>query len=302
MTAVDGHGLRCIVFLQGCSKRCVFCCNPDTWSPTGGSKLVSVSEVLKTLRRNLRYYRESGGGLTLSGGECLLQPEFCRALCRAARSLGLTAAVDTAAEGTRDQWDELLPHVDLALVCVKSANPEKHRRITRSHDERPHRVMLAFLDACERHGVRTWLRFVLMSDQSRDDDTNPNQFSSATKEERAEASRPEASRPEASRRASSSPPDTSPSPSPSPSPSSSAPRRFASFATDGEEDIRGVASLAKRHANVAGVELLPYHRFGVFKWTAMGVPYPLRGMRAPTAETTRRVKARFEALGVRVIV
>ena len=287
MTAVDGHGLRCIVFLQGCSKRCVFCCNPDSWSPTGGSKLVSVSEVLKTLRRNLRYYRESGGGLTLSGGECLLQPEFCRALCRAARSLGLTAAVDTAAEGTRDQWDELLPNVDLALVCVKSANPAKHRRITRSHDERPHRVMLAFLDACERHGVRTWLRFVLMSDQSRDHRTDPNPNPNATDEEEAKEA-------EVSRRAISSPPESVTS--------SSSPSRFASFATDGEEEIRGVASLAKRHANVAGVELLPYHEFGVFKWTPMGVPYPLRGMCAPTAETTRRVKARFEALGVRVIV
>ena len=110
------------------------------------------------------------------------------ARCVARRSLGLTAAVDTAAEGTRDQ-DELLPNVDLALVCVKSANPAKHRRITRSHDERPHRVMLAFLDACERHGVRTWLRFVLMSDQSRDDRTDPNPNPNATDEEEAKERR-----------------------------------------------------------------------------------------------------------------
>ena len=161
MTAVDGHGLRLIVFLQGCSKRCVFCCNPDSWSPSAG-RWVTVGDVRRALAKNLAYYRRSGGGVTLSGGECLLQPEFCRAVCVMAHRLGVTAALDTAAAGVETQWRRLLPEVDVALVCVKSADPEKHARITQAHDQRPHRVLMAFLRACEDHGVKVWIRHVLM--------------------------------------------------------------------------------------------------------------------------------------------
>ena len=161
MTAVDGHGLRLIVFLQGCSKRCVFCCNPDSWSPSAG-RWVTVGDVRRALAKNLAYYRRSGGGVTLSGGECLLQPEFCRAVCVMAHRLGVTAAIDTAAAGVETQWRRLLPEVDVALVCVKSADPEKHARITQAHDQRPHRVLMAFLRACDDHGVKVWIRHVLM--------------------------------------------------------------------------------------------------------------------------------------------
>ena len=71
-TAVDGHGVRAIVFLQGCEKRCVFCCNPDSWSARSGASM-TAKQVFTRIQRNARYYAASGGGITLSGGEPLLQ-------------------------------------------------------------------------------------------------------------------------------------------------------------------------------------------------------------------------------------
>ena len=98
-----GLGIRAIVFLQGCGKRCMFCCNPDSWSPSAGT-LMTASQIYERIKPNIPYYRKSGGGITLSGGECLLQPKFSRALCDLAHAHGLTAALDTAATGSPDVW------------------------------------------------------------------------------------------------------------------------------------------------------------------------------------------------------
>lgn len=293
MTAVDGHGLRLIVFLQGCSKRCVFCCNPDSWSPSAG-RWVTVGDVRRALAKNLAYYRRSGGGVTLSGGECLLQPEFCRAVCVMAHRLGVTAAIDTAAAGVETQWRRLLPEVDVALVCVKSADPEKHARITQAHDQRPHRVLMAFLRACEDHGVKVWIRHVLMEarveegveeeDERAREGTRRSVGSGTNRDEpepESESADEEGTR---SRRV------------------ETRLDVFRRLATDGDEDVDGVARVVHAHANIAGVELLPYHRFGEYKWREMGLAYPLRGMKTPSKETIERVKARFEARGVTVIL
>ena len=184
----------------------------------------------------------------------MLQPRFALSLCRMAHAHGLTTVLDTAAAGTIEQWDRLLPHVDAVLLCVKSSDPAKYRTITRSHDERPYRIMISFLEATRRHGVKTWIRFVLMSVAEAEDGTNT--VSDA----------------------------------------------FAELATDGEDEVKGVAAIAKRYSNVAGVEVLPYHKFGEYKWHEMGLRYPLEGMKPPTFATIARVKEMFEAEGVRVIV
>ena len=271
-TAVDGHGVRAIVFLQGCNKRCVFCCNPDSWSPSSG-KTMTVTQVFRPLLPKLGFYRKSGGGVTISGGEPLLQPRFVKALCLKARELGLTAAIDTAAAGVERQWRDLLPAVDIALVCVKSAHPAKHERITGSHDARPHRVMLAFLDACEAFRVTTWLRYVLMSDGSDGD-------ASASEDTRVKRRTVNASGRETKTK----------------------PRKdFRDVATDSDAEVLSVARLAKRHANVAGVELLPYHTFGAYKWRTMGLEYPLSEMKPPSVTTVARVKRLLESEGVRVV-
>jgi pyruvate formate lyase activating enzyme len=93
-----------------------------------------------------------------------------------------------------------------------------------------------------------------------------------------------------------------PTPPPTPPPPEDRAAFFRAIATDGDDEIAGVAALCDAHANVQGVELLPYHRFGEYKWKEMGVTYPMRGGRTPSRETIASVKRKFEARGVRVIV
>ena len=102
-TAVDGYGIRCVVFAQGCEKRCAFCCNVDSQS-RGARARRRRPAILSILKRNLRYYARSGGGVTVSGGECMLQPSFVEAIARGAKTLGLTTCVDTAAPGAKAAW------------------------------------------------------------------------------------------------------------------------------------------------------------------------------------------------------
>jgi pyruvate-formate lyase-activating enzyme len=90
-------------------------------------------------------------------------------------------------------------------------------------------------------------------------------------------------------------------PTPPPTPPEDRAAFFRAIATDGDDEIAGVAALCDAHANVQGVELLPYHRFGEYKWKEMGVTYPMRGGRTPSRETIASVKRKFEARGVRVI-
>ena len=227
---------------------------------------MTVAQVFRQIETSIPYYLSSGGGITLSGGECLLQPRFSKQLCVEARRRGLTAALDTAATGTEQDWDQILPHVDLVLLCVKSSDPQKHQLITGSHDTRPYYTMLAFLPATQRHDVRTWIRFVLMSAKKEGGDGGADATCYGGDK------------------------------------SCSRSFTFGDIATDGEAECKGVAAIAKAHSNVAGVEILPYHKFGVYKWEEMGLAYPLSGMETPTDETLTRVTRLFEAEGIEVIV
>ena len=114
MTSVDGPGLRAMIFFQGCQKRCAFCCNPDSLEENVGKKM-ATEEVFSALETKMTYYRKSGGGITMSGGECMLQYRFVVALAREARARGLTSIIDTAAAGNDMIWDFVLPHIDMVL-------------------------------------------------------------------------------------------------------------------------------------------------------------------------------------------
>ncbi len=244
-TAVDGYGIRCVVFAQGCEKRCAFCCNVDSQSRDARAGASTTARaILSILKRNLRYYARSGGGVTVSGGECMLQPSFVEAIARGAKKLGLTTCVDTAAAGDEDAWRRVLPEIDLALLCVKSVDPIKYRRITGVKTNEEYRTMRAFLRALDAYGVETWLRFVLMTDRS---------------------------------------------------------ERFVEYATNGEDDLRALADLSKAHACVRGVELLPYHRFGEYKFERMGFAYKLAGMNTPSAAEIDEATAFLTSLGVDVL-
>jgi pyruvate formate lyase activating enzyme len=124
-SAVDGPGVRFVAFLQGCAMRCAFCSNPDSWA-MGGGEVVSSKELAEQIARVLPYLKSGGGGLTCSGGEPLLQPEFAAALFREAHALGLTTTLDTTGQGTKHKhWDVVLPHTDGVLFCIKALDPAK---------------------------------------------------------------------------------------------------------------------------------------------------------------------------------
>ena len=138
----DGPGIRTIIFLKGCPLRCTWCCNPEgqEWQPEtmvvgGKSKLVgrdvTVREVMDEILRDRVYYNRSGnGGVTLSGGECLWQPDFALALLKTAKEYGVTTAIETTGYAEIDVIRRLLPYVDTVLMDIKHTDPVKHKEFT----------------------------------------------------------------------------------------------------------------------------------------------------------------------------
>ena len=133
----DGPGIRTIIFLKGCPLRCRWCCNPEsqewkqeTMVTAGVSKSVgrdvTVREVMDEILRDRVYYnRSGGGGMTLSGGECLWQPDFSEALLRAAKEYGISTAIETTGYAEMDVIRRLLPYVDTVLMDIKHVTLRK---------------------------------------------------------------------------------------------------------------------------------------------------------------------------------
>lgn len=138
----DGPGVRTIVFLKGCPLRCRWCCNPESQSyeyetiTTGGvTKNVgeerTVEEIIREVERDrVYYYRSGGGGMTLSGGECLAQPEFSEALLRCAKERGISTAIETTGFAKAETIRRLLPYVDTVLMDIKHTDGKKHKEFT----------------------------------------------------------------------------------------------------------------------------------------------------------------------------
>lgn len=137
----DGPGVRTIVFLKGCVLRCKWCCNPESQSyeiqqmvkngnPQTVGRDITVAEVMESVLKDRVYYRRSGGGLTLSGGESLCQPEFATSLLRAAKDAGLNTAMESTAAAPIDTIRGLLPYLDHYLMDIKHLNPQKHKEFT----------------------------------------------------------------------------------------------------------------------------------------------------------------------------
>ena len=133
----DGPGIRTIVFLKGCYLHCRWCCNPESQEYkiqelTQGGKTrtvgrdVTVAEVMDEILKDAVYYSRSGGGVTLSGGECMAQPEFSEALLRAVHEYGFSTAVETTAFASREVVERLLPHIDLFMMDIKHMDSQKH--------------------------------------------------------------------------------------------------------------------------------------------------------------------------------
>lgn len=142
----DGPGIRTIVFLKGCLLRCRWCCNPESQSyeiqsmkRAGKTETigrdVTVEEVFETVKKDLTYYRRSGGGVTLSGGESLCQADFALALLKTCKNFGINTAIETTLSVPFDMIKPLIPYIDTFLVDIKHMNSAKHEEFTTMKNE-----------------------------------------------------------------------------------------------------------------------------------------------------------------------
>lgn len=162
----DGGGIRTIVFLKGCPLRCKWCCNPEGQCynvekmTLGGKekivgKDVTVGEIIDIIERDRIYYRRSGGGLTLSGGEALTQPDFAVALLKAAKERGINTAMESTGFADFSVISRYLPYLDLYLMDIKHINSAKHKEFTSQPNERILENAKKITDAGTRLIVRT---------------------------------------------------------------------------------------------------------------------------------------------------
>jgi len=167
VTAVDGPGTRMTVFLNGCPLRCLYCHNPDTFLMKDGAP-VSDTELLSRIARYRRIFRTTKGGITLSGGEVLMQPHFAKRILLGAKEMGVHTCIDTSGYLGANCDDEMLDAVDLVLLDVKSGDPETYKKAT-GRDLAP---TITFGDriAARRGGPRNWVRFVFGSGLTDDPD------------------------------------------------------------------------------------------------------------------------------------
>lgn len=156
MGAVDGPGVRYVVFLQGCPLRCCYCHNPDTWEQTGGEEYTTDAVMEKILR--YRSYFGEQGGVTVSGGEPLLQWEFVKELFEKLQKEGIHTALDTSAHGSLAGAGQVLEHTNLVLCDVKFTTEEAYRK----HCGGSLETVQKFLMLCEEKKIPTWIRHVVV--------------------------------------------------------------------------------------------------------------------------------------------
>ncbi len=154
--AVDGPGMRCTVFMQGCPLRCVYCHNPDTWKPSGGTEMTS-KELFRKLYRLAPYFA-AGGGVTVSGGEPLMQAEFVTELFKPLRATGIHTALDTSGIIAGERAEDLLEHTDLVIADIKFASAEEYK----THTGADMNTVMEFLRLTERMNIPLWVRHVVV--------------------------------------------------------------------------------------------------------------------------------------------
>ena len=259
--SVDGPGVRFVTFLQGCHMRCRYCHNPDTWKLANAaavseqqisenaaqahanavqntasdsaapSSVCNYKEMTPSalIRQALRYKRYWGkeGGITVSGGEPLLQIDFMNELFRLAKENGVGTVLDTAGQPfTREdpffsKFTDLMENTDLVMLDLKHIDPEKHRVLTGHTNEN----ILAFARYLNKIGKPMWIRHVLVPG-----------------------------------------------------------------VTDDDENLHGIRAFLDTLSNVKKVEVLPYHTLGIYKWESLGIPYTLKDVDPPTAESVKRAE------------
>lgn len=159
---VDGPGVRFVVFVQGCPMRCKYCHNPDTWEMNVG-KQMSVEELMELYNKNKVFYHE--GGITVTGGEPLMQAEFVAELFEKAKSEGIHTCLDTSGIAYNEnnpafieKLDRLLAVTDLVMLDIKHINPKEHLKLT----AQPNDQILKFALYLDQKNISLWIRHVVV--------------------------------------------------------------------------------------------------------------------------------------------
>lgn len=217
---VDGPGIRFVVFMQGCRLRCAFCHNPDTWS-LGGGQPYTPQEIIDQAIDYKEYWGHEGG-ITISGGEPLLQIDFILELFKLAKEHNIHTAIDSCgAPFTREEpffsvYDELMAYTDLVLMDIKHINNEFHKEYTMAENT----SILAMAEDLSDRNIPMWIRHVLVPEHS-----------------------------------------------------------------DFDEDLEALSAFIDTLGEaVQNVEILPYHKLGVYKYEELGIPYRLEGIDTPSKD------------------
>lgn len=223
--SVDGPGIRFVLFMQGCRMRCEFCHNPDTWNIGKGTEY--TPEVLLKKALDYKEYWGDGGGITVSGGEPLLQIDFLIEFFRLAKQHDIHLTLDTCGQPfTYDEpfyqrFDELMAYTDLILMDIKHIDNEKHK----SYTLHPNTSILNMARELSSRGIPMWIRHVLVPERS-----------------------------------------------------------------DFDEDLLKLRAFIDELDSVQKVEVLPYHKLGVYKYKELGIPYRLEGIESPTKERVKNAQ------------
>lgn len=227
---VDGPGIRFVIFMQGCPLRCLYCHNPDTWDVHADCKYEMTPEDLFAEVSRYRSFIASGG-VTVTGGEPLLQARFVRDFFKLCVADGIHTTLDTSGILLTEQALEVLDYTQLVLLDIKTMNPELHVRLTGSRGE----YSLSFLKELEERAIPTWIRHVVVPG-----------------------------------------------------------------ITDNESDLDRLGQYVARFKVVEKIEVLPYHTMGEFKYLQLGIPYPLEGVEALSAErlqVARNILSKYKPIG-----
>lgn len=167
---VDGPGTRFVVFVQGCPMRCAYCHNPDTWDMTGGT-LMEPSDIIAQYERNSAFY-QNGGGLTVTGGEPLMQIDFLIDLFTLAKERNIHTCIDSSgiaynpdSASQREKLNRLMTLTDLVMLDIKHIDPDKHLELTQQKNEN----ILKFAAYLNEKRVDMWIRHVVVPGLTDDD-------------------------------------------------------------------------------------------------------------------------------------
>ena len=164
---VDGPGIRFVLFLKGCPLRCLYCHNPDTWFNQGALEL-EASDIISKVLKYKNYYKD--GGLTISGGEPLLQMDFITEVCKLAKENNIHTAIDTSGclffKEDTSKFDELIKYVDLFLLDIKHINEEKCIKLTGKSNSNT----LDFAKYLDSNNKEMWIRQVILPGYTSDEE------------------------------------------------------------------------------------------------------------------------------------